>query len=118
MFIFPFIIVFVPDARAQRLHFQRNKQSQIVDRITLFCSKRSLFIRLSTLQFLDQTSMRCFFVPSIFLAEPSRTETLASFYFCLHNTFIFHLCSNIGVVDWSFAAFHTAVHLLLTNIRI
>lgn len=44
MFIFPFIIVFVPDARAQRLHFQRNKQSQIVDRITLFVpSVRCLF---------------------------------------------------------------------------
>lgn len=36
----------------------------------------------------------------------------------LYNTFIFHLCTNIGVVDWSFAVFYSALHLLPTNTRI
>lgn len=119
LFIYPFIIVFVLDARVQRLHFQRNKHRKNVDRIKLFLFRTfAVYSIILTPQFLIKHQL--FFVPSIF--ELDENACWCVFFFlilhCLHYMFIFHLCANIGVVDWSFAVFHSTVHLLLTNIRI
>lgn len=53
LFIYPFIIVFVLDARVQRLHFQRNIHTKIVDRIKLFLFRTfGVYSIISTPQFL------------------------------------------------------------------
>lgn len=65
LFIYPFIIVFVLDARVQRLHFQRNKHRKNVDRIKLFLFRTfAVYSIISTPQFLIKHQL--FFVPSIF----------------------------------------------------
>lgn len=88
LFIYPFIIVFVLDARVQRLHFQRNKHRKNVDRIKLFLFRTfTVYSIISTPQFLIKHQL--FFVPSIF--ELDENASWCVFFSWLYTVYI--ICS-------------------------